>query len=274
MENHNQNDNNDIQPDIKIPAIRKADANAIFSGDSYGLFVYKKTERIVAGVYLITNYLSDKEPFKWGLREASGLLLSGALSLSNRVWGEDDAVDQMILSLVEISSVFDVAQVSNIISKVNYEIIRNELDKLVGFLTTSSKSISSAKIAFSQNHFDGDYNYVPEQNYQSGIFDVRQGQHNFYKGQKDIRDMSKSPVLNKMSDDKKTSADKIIKDKNNRQEIIISMLKSGVHLTIKDFTQNIKDCSEKTIQRELLFLVSKGTIKKEGERRWSKYYLA
>jgi len=47
-----------------------------------------------------------------------------------------------------------------------------------------------------------------------------------------------------------------------------------VKLTIKDFTKNIKDCSEKTIQRELLAMVAKGVLKKEGERRWSKYFLS
>jgi hypothetical protein len=33
----------------------------------------------------------------------------------------------------------------------------------------------------------------------------------------------------------------------------------------------IKDCSEKTIQRELIVLVSEKVVKKEGERRWSVY---
>jgi len=44
-------------------------------------------------------------------------------------------------------------------------------------------------------------------------------------------------------------------------------------LSVKDFTRVIKDCSEKTIQRELLDLVEKGIVKKEGERRWSRYSL-
>jgi len=50
-------------------------------------------------------------------------------------------------------------------------------------------------------------------------------------------------------------------------------LKNQSNLTIKDFSKVITDCSEKTIQRELLDMVEKGIIKKEGERRWSKYSL-
>jgi DeoR/GlpR family transcriptional regulator of sugar metabolism len=60
-------------------------------------------------------------------------------------------------------------------------------------------------------------------------------------------------------------------NRTSRQELIINTLKGQNNLTIKDFTKVIKDCSEKTIQRELLDLVEKGLIKKEGERRWSRY---
>ena len=61
--------------------------------------------------------------------------------------------------------------------------------------------------------------------------------------------------------------------KNKRQEDIISLLKERSDLSVKDFTQIIKDCSEKTVQRELLELVEKGIVKKQGERRWSRYSL-
>jgi DNA-binding NarL/FixJ family response regulator len=153
-------------------------------------------------------------------------------------------------------------------------------------LVTSSANYSSAKIAFEPNLFDGDYNYVPDQNFQSASSIQNK---NMIKGDfvKDIDNSDKGQSLNtgvnvadkksnlseKMSLTKTPAPEKIVKDKSNRQEIILSMLKSGVKLTIKDFAKNIKDCSEKTIQRELLSLVSKGVLKKEGERRWSKYFL-
>ncbi len=35
----------------------------------------------------------------------------------------------------------------------------------------------------------------------------------------------------------------------------------------------IDDCGEKTIQRELVSMMKEGSIKKEGERRWSQYSL-
>jgi hypothetical protein len=254
------------------------DASLIFENDSYGLFIYKKTERLVAGVYLLTSYLSDKESLKWNLRESANALLFKVLSLSDRVWGEDNISKEIIFSICEILSMLNVAQISNIISEINYKIITSEFDKLADFIATSSKNMSSAKIAFGENLFNGNYDFTPTESYQGKILEGQrsafQGNVDFYKGQKDIKDNTKDSVFDKMTNTKSRSAEKTIKDKNNRQEIIISMLKGGLHLTIKDFAQNIKDCSEKTIQRELLAMVSKGVLKKEGERRWSKYSLS
>ena len=167
-------------------------------------------------------------------------------------------------------------------SKVNHRIIVLELKKLIDFLVNSSTNYSSAKIAFEPNLFDGNYNYVPDQTFQTAPSPMMQNSDisknnsikdtDSYKGQREgaenVKNDSKMPLT------KKVLSEKIVKDKSNRKDIILSMLKSGVKLTIKDFAKNIKDCSEKTIQRELFSLVSKGILKKEGERRWSKYFIS
>ncbi|MFA6295626.1 MAG: hypothetical protein WC666_04430, partial [Candidatus Paceibacterota bacterium] len=62
--------------------------------------------------------------------------------------------------------------------------------------------------------------------------------------------------------------------KTERQALILAVLRNQSNLTIRDFTKVIKDCSSKTIQRELSELVEKGIVKKEGERRWSRYSLS
>lgn len=62
--------------------------------------------------------------------------------------------------------------------------------------------------------------------------------------------------------------------KNDRQLTIINTIKEKGELSIKDLTDVIKGCSEKTIQRELISLVTDGVLYKTGERRWSRYSLA
>jgi predicted transcriptional regulator len=93
-------------------------------------------------------------------------------------------------------------------------------------------------------------------------------------------DTSRTSLVNRVDSQesqlkKEYKKDKVaIKDKkDDRKTVIVDLLKKDSNLTIKDFTKVIHNCSEKTIQRELLDLVSKGVIKKEGERRWSTYSL-
>ena len=272
------NSNNFIDSNSQNIQSIKTNIERIFSGDSYGLFVFKKTERIVTAIYLLTGLMSDNEPMKERVRELATDLISDALSMSERVWGEEFFQKNILNTISEISVLFNIAETTKMVSKMNHNILSSELQKISDFLITSTSNYSSAKIAFTPNIFSGDYNYVPDKNYKNDIVnnqkDFDTSAQDFYKGQKDIKDIEKDTVLNKMSSIKKDDGDKNIKDKNNRQDIIKTMLKSGVKLTIKDFAKNIKGCSEKTIQRELISMVSSGILKKEGERRWSKYFLA
>ena len=50
-------------------------------------------------------------------------------------------------------------------------------------------------------------------------------------------------------------------------------IKEKDKINVKDVTKVVRDCSEKTLQRELVSLVGKGVLVKEGERRWSTYSL-
>lgn len=62
-------------------------------------------------------------------------------------------------------------------------------------------------------------------------------------------------------------------DIGSRRKRILEIVKARGAVTINEFIDAIKGCSSKTIQRELTSLVLSGTLKKTGERRWSKYSL-
>ena len=59
----------------------------------------------------------------------------------------------------------------------------------------------------------------------------------------------------------------------SRRAQIIDFLRDNTDATIKDIMGIIKDCSEKTIQRELMSMIKDNIVVREGERRWSKYKL-
>lgn len=57
----------------------------------------------------------------------------------------------------------------------------------------------------------------------------------------------------------------------DRRERIKTVLEAKGEATIKDIADVITDCSSKTIQRELNALIKDGVVKRQGERRWSRY---
>jgi len=61
--------------------------------------------------------------------------------------------------------------------------------------------------------------------------------------------------------------------KSSRREQVLSLL-SREPISIKDISEKIVGCSEKTIQRELNTLLDERKIQRIGEKRWSRYTLA
>ncbi|MCC7500791.1 DeoR family transcriptional regulator [Candidatus Nomurabacteria bacterium] len=63
------------------------------------------------------------------------------------------------------------------------------------------------------------------------------------------------------------------KGQSGRAAAILDVLKKQKTASIKALAAVITDCSEKTIQRELGYLIEQGLVRKNGERRWSVYSL-
>lgn len=210
-----------------------------FSGDQYLRQIFKKTEKIVAALYIVSNLIKDKEPIKWKLREKSMTFMSSALTLNDdQSFDKDFAIRAIFSDALEILSTLSLAHMGGLLSTMNYEILRSEIEKV----TTLLKD-----------------NLIQERESKGYVLS-----ESFFK--EDI-------VLNKKSATPLKDISSAVPKKNTRQEVIIDLLKTKSNLTIKDVAQVVTDCSEKTIQRELLSLVEKGIVIREGERRWSKYSL-
>jgi hypothetical protein len=260
-----------------------------FKKDSYHLYVYKKTERLVTVIYMLTNLFLDKEPIKWHLRDEALDLLSNSLSFSSReTTGETNAVKSFVSGLIEISSILEFAKISGLVSEMNCRLIRSEFDALLRIIEKNEDmSLISGELTLPNDFFDLPENISPNKS-SFGETEVNRNMGTkISKGQSQFtpaKGVSFKPVVAKKEVTHST-ANQIVKPMIqvatsvkvpgiNRSEAILDMLKKDNNLTIKDFANVITDCSEKTIQRELLAMVGKGMLKKEGERRWSRYSLA
>ena len=103
-----------------------------------------------------------------------------------------------------------------------------------------------------------------------------------YRTQESIKDIlsdknisDKVEVSEEVREEKKIiSEDKKNEPDPNRKAVIISALEVKGHSSISDIARLFNGTiGEKTVQRELNALVEVGAIKKEGEKRWRRYFL-
>ena len=225
----------------------------LFNNGDYLVFSFKKTEKIVSAIYLVTSLLKDNEPMKWELREGGMSLLSILMTLNGpESVDKNRLLQSFFTSSIQMISFLNISFVSGLVSEMNSSILVHEITSLVDYLKHNS---------ISQAHPSG---FIISDSF----FAV---DHSAPSSQDSFKGHITAPKPNQTN---KTN-DVMIKDKKDtRKNAIVSLLKKDSKLTIKDFVKVIADCSEKTIQRELIDLVEKGIVKKEGERRWSTYSLA
>jgi hypothetical protein len=156
---------------------------------------------------------------------------------------------------------------------MNYEIIRRELKLLIRIALQVQELVGKNETSgLKDSLFFVDSKEIQVLELDRNKKELEEKTNEFYKGQQGIKDnlISKYPAKfdKKIKDRISTNQRKI-----TRQEIILNFIKKKNIVNIKDLFGVINNCSSKTIQRELLDMVKKNVLKKEGERRWSRYSL-
>ncbi len=257
-----QKDNSIQNSSSNTPAnfTKNTDHISFFEKDSYFVFVFKKTEKLATALYMVTNLFSDSEPMKWTLRKKVSEMLSFILGYKNAVSGQPFFITSVKDRVLDIISLLEVSSKSGLVSPMNFSILREEFFNLVKVL--DERKLSGADS--SDNSLPKSFFEIPR-NFPSAISDK-----NTNRDDSDMVHLSDTNIKDKMPE----NTSQTIFKKTNRQNIILGLLKKKKELSIKDIAGTIRDCSEKTIQRELILLIESGTIKKIGERRWSKYSLS
>lgn len=274
MEGTHQNQNKPLETrsEIGLASLSSFGSNAHFS------YLYKKTEKLVTAIYMITNFIKDSEPLKWKFRDNALKLLSlnrafTGVSLSER----KDLIKEYQGIALEIVSLSHVASHGGLVSDMNAGILSREFSHLISLIEKDeNKKMSDETVSLTSDFFQvapvGDRAvrsevistpvqapipaprenvlYTPE--VKTNVLD-----------KKEVKEKPTTPTASKTSD-----------SKDGRQTVILKLLSKKGGLNIKDFSDSIKGVSTKTIQRELLSMVASGVLKKEGERRWSTYSLA
>lgn len=258
----------------------KPDSLDYFKG-IFPLYLHKKLRRLAEAIYLVTNHLSEHEPLKNKIRGEAVKVIS----LSVKIKGDDkDDISnvlyvEIVSSIASIISFLEVLAIAGIISESNHYLINKELnlifanlrskldDQFNGQLPPLFFKVDIKELNQSENIQKDKYVTDNIESIKTNIKDNVQKISN-------LKEIKINRYSEKDSNDKNNSK-KILRtvDKLDREKMILNFFKDNRKMTIKDIVVLLPQYSEKTIQREILRLVSNGNLSKSGKKRWTLYFI-
>lgn len=227
-----------------------------FGKNTLGDNAYRRAERIAAAIHLLTDHIDESEPLRIEVRRLATGVLASILELRRGFrssGGEAIATAQAQIS--HIVSLLRILTVVGIVSTANAEI-------LIGGLGDLSALFESQRVSMSEDVSLSKEDLMPR----SRMILAARG--NYSEKQRFEKDINVKDSLN--VSDRKIARTEMSFNKSNG---VLMFLKKGDKYGIKDIASQMPEYSEKTIQRMLSELVSKGIVRKEGDKRWSKYSL-
>lgn len=279
MNNLRDNDTNKAGGmDISNMPVLDLASLSFFNSDPYFNFVYKKSERLCMAIYLITDFFPVGDSIKDNMRKGGTELLKVSLSLITSSSGyRKDILNTISRLCLEIVSLSKVASNLGMTSIPNHNVLEGEIKNFISVIEEKERPDTIGQsFVLKEESFDQVTVGNAENKSKPLVGDENKNEQNIK-----IERSIVSPGPGKFEKQEKTEAIvkseapvKSVMQKNDRQHLILDIIKEIGESSIKDISDNIKDCSEKTIQRELNTLIYDGVLKKIGERRWSKYVLA
>lgn len=258
-----------------------SDSTNTLNINAFSDFIIKKTEKLVTALYMVTDCMDSDDAMKNKLRSLGVCLLSDAHSFAFVGATEKQyKLDQSGAQISEILSLVGIANMMGFVSEMNSSILKNEFNILLTehnrFRSENgiNKSVVNMPHTKIETTLDMNAFNVPLPTYKEAPNLPSQ----FWptalqsKGQTSFNKTNVHYKNENLQNSKLLNSDKnVTVRKEERSQKMIDLIKQKGEVSIKDISFAFTDCSEKTIQRELNNLVSKGQLKKSGSKRWSRY---
>lgn len=233
----------------RIGLIQSSTLSYNYTNDIEYKYILKKTEKIAYATYVLSDFISNNDKLKTNIKVTVHNLLNTICTFFYLRKDRNFLIQKAKSNLLKLLTEYNLAHISGYISFMNNEILRTEIINLMRVIDQQDEKLKDEDSPeFKKNYFDVGL--------KSGIEKTIEGEkknvliHSKIYKRQDIKDISS---------DRDSKVFQIIKDKGE--------------VSIKDISELIIDCSEKTIQRTLNRLIEENKIKRTGERRWAKYSL-
>ncbi len=215
--------------------------------DNYYRHIFKKTEKIVSVVFYILNNVESNKKTETHVSNLAGkahFVHEHALrTLEARASGSKEVLEQFAQALIALDSSLQIAAVAGLVPLAARRTIDEEIDIVLRGLKS----------------------YLAEEHKVDETFLTYRGDA-LVRREPAASATKRRPVVLEEKRSEPTSS-------HDRRERIKTIIEAKGEATIRDISLIITDISEKTIQRELQSMIDGNIVKRQGERRWSKYSL-
>ncbi|HCC05274.1 TPA: hypothetical protein DEP58_03125 [Patescibacteria group bacterium] len=241
-------------------------------------YIVEKTSRIATVSFLLADVLDENEELKIELKKSGIGLLKDVTQTAHSTQKRET----FLMHLLELVVLLDTGARGGLLSRMNTDTLSDEITSLSELI--EAIDWQSGRRFVEESLFGGN---VPRE-----LFDTEPRPTRSESFERHAKDMhSQSMSLHDARSDSYTQQtvkdtmislpsgrvqykERVQEVQKDRRATILGLVQKKDKITVRDVSNVIKDCSEKTIQRELLALVKQGVLVKEGERRWSTYSLA
>jgi hypothetical protein len=112
--------------------------------------------KMVSGVYLVTDIMSDMEPLKWKLRDSALSLMSFLNKGHDNSVSNSGVLDRISDLIAEIISMLDVGLIGGVISDMNHAVLKNEYVSMGRLLVQSGAVARSSRFILPGRFINGD----------------------------------------------------------------------------------------------------------------------
>jgi hypothetical protein len=254
-----------------------------------------RVQKINQAVVLVTAYIPDSLAMKLALVNESFLVLDDIhhIEIAPEYATVRD-ITNLSISLRHILDLFEIAYRGTYVSEMNFSILQAELSATLQFIDqnimmycvgsvtfpfripttpTALETEINLGTIFTDNQITDKKYSLPEikKNNPNEIFDktvqvgiqpisrpIIQSEHQ----PSEVKDKEKIVTPSVLGLHLPTVKPVLGEDKKERRDAIMRTIRSKGQVTIKDISENISGCSEKTIQRDLQELIQHGVLKR------------
>jgi predicted transcriptional regulator len=298
------NNNNTVNKQLStVSSAKVSNYYGVFEHQTY-VQLAQRSQKLVTALYMLTDFLETSDPMRDLIRTNSTDIMRHLFGLVSTQKNDRVSELSLVVNMIFANiSYLDVIYRNGFISEMNYSLVNKELHNLqrdvdaqitksLPYDNKKNNTRSIADFSFADSFFETENNtepvserHIPKKpataENREIVKDTESNQQQVKKTPDAepifVQKTSKTSAAEyrmKKPAVKQTRAPKVNDAKEERKENIIKILKQKRDASINDISALIKDCSSKTIQRDLSELIDEGTVTKEGSRRWSKYNLS